>query len=181
MCPGNRTVGIVESQPCRPLGGHRAKRVGQPSFAARVLDLIEAGRPVAEVAEQFSATGPDDLQLAQGWGAATIAITRTAVLCDETSHGMRRRRSVREHSLAFIGPRRRLHMPHICLNPKAMGCIVVAAAFASVPLRSSGLQTAPAAACRPAILGGRAPHLRWAALLVQACGGHKPATDCKER
>ena len=53
----------------------------------------------------------------------------------------------------------------------AMRCIAVAAAFASVPQRSSGPRTAPAAACRPAIIGGLAPLLRWAALLVQACGG----------
>ena len=44
-------------------------------------------------------------------------------------------------------------------------------AFASVPERSSGPQTAPVTVLRSAILGGRAPLLRWAAALVQACSG----------
>ena len=36
---------------------------------------------------------------------------------------------------------------------------------------SSDRRTAPAAARRPATIGGLTPLLRWAALLVQACGG----------
>ena len=44
-------------------------------------------------------------------------------------------------------------------------------AFLSVLLRSSGRRTAPATACRPATIGGLAPLVKWAALLVQACGG----------
>jgi hypothetical protein len=38
-----------------------------------------------------------------------------------------------------MGSRRRLHMPHSCLDPKAMRYVAVAAAFASVPLRSSAI------------------------------------------
>ena len=58
---------------------------------------------------------------------------------------------------------------------------VVAAAFASVPQRSGGPGAASSGGVSVRHLWRRGPLLTWAALLVQACGDHKPATDCEER
>ena len=70
---------------------------------------------------------------------------------------------------------------HIAAGPRARKCIVVVSAFASVPERSLGRQTARATAHRPAILGGCAPLLKWAAALVQACGRGNDPSNTGER
>ena len=73
--------------------------------------------------------------------------------------------------LRRVGAPRPSRSPTVFLCAETSHRIVVAAAFVGVPQRSSGRRAAPAAARRPAISGERSPLLRWAALLVQACGG----------
>ena len=56
VCPGYRAVGIVESRACRPEEVIMA-RSHPAEFRRKVLDLVEAGRPVAEIADQLGVTG----------------------------------------------------------------------------------------------------------------------------
>ena len=52
VCPGERAVGVLESRALMMRGS--LCRGGTPvEFRRKVLDLIEAGRPIAEVAVQL--------------------------------------------------------------------------------------------------------------------------------
>ena len=57
MCPGYRAVGIVESRVCGPRRRSSWRGVVPAEFRRKVLDLVEAGRPVAEIAQQLGVTG----------------------------------------------------------------------------------------------------------------------------
>ena len=100
----------------------------------------------------------------------------------EERHGIGRWRTPRACSLAFADVREPPHPVSapgqpatLRPGPEAMRCIVVGAAFAGVPqrscLRSSGPQTGLSTVCRSADAADAHPLLRWAALLMQACGG----------
>src|SRR3954452_6313579 len=50
MCPGFSGVGLLDDQPSSDPKGTSCRRATPPEFRRKVIDLVEAGRPVAQVA-----------------------------------------------------------------------------------------------------------------------------------